>query len=239
MRRAGGSVDDSPDRFFLLRQSIVGICWLILLPFVYAVLHVQVVSRYLMLVVPAIGIFAFGFLFHALARTRYVRYSYGFVVVLTGVSLLQSQTAYHLVVKPGIEAFAQGMDATLVSIGGWLNKNSTSDEVVMAWDIGALGYYSERKICDAAGLVSPEMIQLTREGHAFDQVIHEKLYAPFCRPSYVVHRSEQPEELATDASLLPVLTRPFYRIGLLRTQLVYYTLYQVRDDSAEKPVKVQ
>ncbi len=230
VRTTEASGQDTQNRFFLFRQSIVGISWLIVLPSVYGILHIQVVSRYLMLVVPVIGMFAFSYLFQTLSRTKFQRYSYGLVVVLTGLSLLQSQTAYHMVVKPGVEAFAQGMESTLVSIGGWLKNNSDPGDVVMAWDIGAVGYYSERKICDAAGLVNPEMIQLTREGHSFDQIIRQQLYAPFCHPSYIVHRSEQPEELASNVMLFPVLTRPFYRIGLMKTQLVYYTLYKVRND---------
>lgn len=40
----------------------------------------------------------------------------------------------------------------------WLNKYTKEDDVVATHDVGAIGYYSGRKIVDVAGLVTPELI---------------------------------------------------------------------------------
>jgi len=45
-----------------------------------------------------------------------------------------------------------------VKTGRWLNAHTSPDAVVATHDIGAIAYYSERRVVDMVGLVSPEMI---------------------------------------------------------------------------------
>ncbi|MBK8550857.1 MAG: tetratricopeptide repeat protein [Ignavibacteria bacterium] len=45
-----------------------------------------------------------------------------------------------------------------VSAALWLKKNTTEKDVIATHDVGAIGYYSGRKIVDVAGLVTPELI---------------------------------------------------------------------------------
>jgi arabinofuranosyltransferase len=45
-----------------------------------------------------------------------------------------------------------------VAAGRWLKQNTLEDDVIATHDIGAIAYYSERKIIDMAGLVTPELI---------------------------------------------------------------------------------
>lgn len=40
----------------------------------------------------------------------------------------------------------------------WINENTNENDVIGTHDIGAIGFYSQRKIIDAAGLVTPELI---------------------------------------------------------------------------------
>ena len=40
----------------------------------------------------------------------------------------------------------------------WLNKYTKEDDIVATHDVGAIGYYSNRRIIDVAGLVTPELI---------------------------------------------------------------------------------
>lgn len=39
----------------------------------------------------------------------------------------------------------------------WLKENTEKSDIVAAHDIGAIGFYSDRKIVDVAGLISPEL----------------------------------------------------------------------------------
>ena len=223
---------DNEERFFLIRQSLVGILWIVSIPLLYCMLHVHVVSRYLLVITPLITVFGFTYLFRTLNKSRYSRFSYAGVVVFTGLLLIQSQTVYYRVVKPGINAFAEGMESTLIPIGDWLKKNSAPGDVAMAWDIGAVGYYSNRKICDAAGLVTPEMISLAH-ATTFHQIIEERLYKSYCDVRYIVHRSDQPVEFKDTPGVSPIFTRPFYRLGIMRMDTLYYTLYKVDNDTSK------
>lgn len=51
----------------------------------------------------------------------------------------------------------------LVEPANWLNKNTPPGSIIAAHDIGAIGYFSERKIIDLAGLINPEVIPFIRD----------------------------------------------------------------------------
>ena len=45
----------------------------------------------------------------------------------------------------------------------WVAENTEPDAIIAAHDIGALGYFGNRKLIDLAGLVSPEVIPFIRD----------------------------------------------------------------------------
>ncbi|HEX2914243.1 MAG TPA: hypothetical protein VH186_25820 [Chloroflexia bacterium] len=53
-----------------------------------------------------------------------------------------------------------------VRIGHWLAANTAPEAVVATHDIGAIGYFSQRKIVDTAGLVSPEFVKIVTDHQA-------------------------------------------------------------------------
>lgn len=50
------------------------------------------------------------------------------------------------------------IDERQVRAANWIRANTPSDAIVATHDIGAIGFYSGRRIVDMVGLVSPEMI---------------------------------------------------------------------------------
>ena len=46
-----------------------------------------------------------------------------------------------------------------VKAANWIKDNTKEDDVIATHDVGALGFYSNRKIVDVAGLVTPELIK--------------------------------------------------------------------------------
>jgi len=46
-----------------------------------------------------------------------------------------------------------------VKAANWIKDNTKEDDVIATHDVGAIGYYSNRKIVDVAGLVTPELIK--------------------------------------------------------------------------------
>ncbi|MGV8018322.1 MAG: hypothetical protein AB2L26_09125 [Ignavibacteria bacterium] len=40
----------------------------------------------------------------------------------------------------------------------WIKENTKPEDIIATHDVGAIGYYSDRKIVDVAGLITPELI---------------------------------------------------------------------------------
>ena len=77
----------------------------------------------------------------------------------------------------------QAEEAVRTRIGLWLRENTPEHARVALEPIGYVGYYSQRRILDEVGLVSPEMVPLNREGAGwFWEMLHR------FRPDYVVER---------------------------------------------------
>jgi hypothetical protein len=129
-------------------------------------------------------------------------------------------------VKPYMTQFANGVEECLTPIGLWLNDNAPKQAVVVTPDAGVIGYWSERKICDLAGLITPEMEHLRRRGLSYDEVMTKRLFLSICYPEYVVDRASTPERLA-DEQFVPVMTKRFGVLGLSTPETQFYTLYKV------------
>jgi hypothetical protein len=60
-----------------------------------------------------------------------------------------------------------------VQVGRWLAENTPPEAVVATHDIGAITYFSHRKLVDTAGLVNPEFIPIVRDQPAILQKLGE------------------------------------------------------------------
>jgi len=82
-----------------------------------------------------------------------------------------------------------------VATAKWLKNNTPENSVIATHDVGAIGYYSERKIVDVAGLINPEFIKKlnTKDFARFmtEQMVKEHVdYIAFLREWYrVVNQS--------------------------------------------------
>ncbi|HSS96612.1 MAG TPA: hypothetical protein VLK33_06275, partial [Terriglobales bacterium] len=66
----------------------------------------------------------------------------------------------------GANAYSNDLDfinTQMIATAKWVAENTSPDSLVAAHDIGALGYFSNRKIVDLAGLVSPQVIPFIRD----------------------------------------------------------------------------
>jgi arabinofuranosyltransferase len=227
-RRRAEEEEDAARSAYLLRQSVPGLLWIAGLLTLYVASGANVVSRYLLLATPFITIYAFLFLFEFLSISRWRSRAAIGVIVLTGLIMLQNQFFYHRYVLPGIESFEEGMESCLIPIGRWIKATTPPGSTVLTGDIGAIGYFSERRVCDAAGLVSPALLPLIHEGVQPYEIIKRKMYRGCCSPEYVIHRAESPEDLKSDSGLVPLLTKPFPNMSLTDARTIYYTVYRVR-----------
>lgn len=149
------------DKFIVYILWSVGLsaAFAIYLPFLYQN------GRYLMPVLPlviVIGIQGFvvslNFLSNkvSLFKNKKILYSSIAVIVLIfliqfGISTAEASKQYTLDCKY--------INDRQVSTAKWLKNNLPLNAVIATHDVGAIAFYSERRIVDMVGLISPEMIQ--------------------------------------------------------------------------------
>lgn len=88
----------------------------------------------------------------------------------------------------------------------WLKKNTNENDIIATHDVGAIGYYSDRKIIDVAGLVTPELISKINDVNYVDYMTkylkdNGVTYLAFLREWYRV--SNQTPVFTTGNSLPP------------------------------------
>lgn len=77
----------------------------------------------------------------------------------------------------GAEAYAKDVaviETEMVAASKWIRANTELDDLIAAHDIGALGYFAERRILDLAGLISPDVIPIIRDESALELLIDEQ-----------------------------------------------------------------
>jgi len=118
-------------------------------------------GRYVIPVIPVYVIFGLVGLFELVdlnAKIKSRRIASRAWAILTGSLII----AFWVV---GARAYAQDVaiiESEMVTTAKWISANTSASEIVAVHDIGAIGFYSERKILDLAGLVSPEVIPIIR-----------------------------------------------------------------------------
>jgi hypothetical protein len=196
--------------------------WVFLLPAIYLVRDVQVISRYLEVVLPPVVLLG-----------AFVMAGAGFERRLRPLALLQVAVALVLTItwiSPSTRAFSRTIDIALGDIAGWLAENSEEDELVAIYDIGLVGYRSNRPILDLGGLVAPGINDL-RDRVGDEDIVRQGLFLRFGNPRYLVHRDAEPRVLAgkslQDVRAVPILDRTVSNLGVSRADPVVYTLYRL------------
>jgi len=94
----------------------------------------------------------------------------------------------------GAQAYARDVriiETEMVAAARWLSIHVSSEAVIAAHDIGAIGYYTRRPLLDLAGLITPEIIPIIRDETALLDFI----------------QTRQADYLVTFPSWYPKLTR--------------------------------
>jgi uncharacterized membrane protein len=206
----------------------VAFLWILLLPFGYLVMNVQVVSRYLLLVSPLIVIYGLWGVQKVGERVGLSdRTALRSIVYLVIASIGINQYLYRSTVVPHMNAFVEGMNTSLKPIAYWLREHTPEQTTVLTPDVGLVGYISGRTMYDTAGLISPE-VKRAFAGVTYDEGMKERRYLRVVRPDYILDRGEQPARFAS-RMIQPVVSNLFPSLGITQTQPVYYTLYRIAE----------
>ncbi|MFO8057762.1 MAG: hypothetical protein R6V10_10730 [bacterium] len=98
---------------------------------------------------------------------------------------------------------ADNINSLHVRLGKWLHRSTDKEALVATQDIGAMGYYSERRILDLVGLVTPEVVPyVSGKGSTVER----------SRDLYRFLQKKKPDYLVIFPALYPGLTenRPVF-----------------------------
>jgi hypothetical protein len=196
--------------------------WLVLLPCIYLVKDVTLVSRYLEILLPVLLLLSC----QGLATMRWQSGARAVVLAELVLSLGMSM----LWIAPSVRAYSASAEITLGRIADWLRENTPRDDLVAIYDIGLVGYRSHRTILDLGGLVHPGINRL-RNRVDDELILREGLFLRFATPQWLVDRRETPRAL--DGGILgrfrlqAVLDGEVSNLGLMHPEPVYYTLYRL------------
>ncbi len=208
--------------------------WLLALPAFSVARGVPVVSRYVMLILPILAMLAWRaaeqwWVGEDPGRARR-RLGTWLAAALAAMILIQNLLVYRNVVLPQVRSFSPALTQSLVHWGRWFQENSHPDDVIATPDIGAIGYYSDRRVLDLAGLVTPEMIPILARMPQ-EEAVASFSFASFDRPAFLVDRAPVPHDLIRRsrfaACLTPLGTARVPNLGIARPEPAVYTFYRI------------
>jgi hypothetical protein len=127
------------------------ILWPAVLIAVYILTDADIISRYFMIIIPVFTLLAVKSI--ELLNKKFLSGA----AVLFVIILIISQVSFFKFVKPHTDNFSKGVEECLIPIGKWFNENTDSNTKILVNDVGAIGYYSNRYIIDAAALINSDL----------------------------------------------------------------------------------
>jgi hypothetical protein len=120
--------------------------------------------------------------------------------------------------------------ASLVALGIWARDRTPPGASFAIPDIGAFGYYSDRRVLDLYGLVTPEIAPVVvREG--YDAVVKRLLFERAGRPEYLIDRHPVRARLAESGDETNpfrfLFAREIPNLGITRARTYYYSVYAI------------
>ncbi|HWQ80867.1 MAG TPA: tetratricopeptide repeat protein [Ignavibacteria bacterium] len=118
-------------------------------------------GRYLMPAIPFIILASgLGFREMSIIAGKYFKsknLANGFMILVSAVIILYSFLNYNENKTTYAGQCAYIHDRQVVT-AMWIKENTKPEDIIATHDVGAIGYYSDRKIVDVAGLITPELI---------------------------------------------------------------------------------
>ncbi len=199
--------------------------WIGGLIILYTVTDADIISRYFLIITPFLIITGLKALENIEKRQ---------LQILTGVflvCLLYSQFVFYKFVKPSTDDFTKGVNECFIPLGKWLNENTLPDSRILVNDVGAIGYYSNRHIIDAAALVNRDM-ELNRQ--IMSTPVEDRMYPykllKFADADYVIERDISENNNLRQFELYNFdlkIMKKFPSLGIRDLSPRYYKLYRV------------
>lgn len=221
--------------------ALIALGWVAVLVGGYALKKVWIISRYLSPLLPVMLLTTLGLIAFLRQRlpdngARVFNVLLGGAVVLT---ICWNGFVTVAMVKPHADKFSAGVEECFIGTGQWISENTPEGSLIAAHDIGALGWESNRKIIDLAGLVSPEILELGRNV-GFEIMVASGAWLSATKPDYVYDRTVGPPRW--DGVTLHGVKFELIRqctvhgVGLRESEPMIYALYKLeREQVIDEP----
>ena len=209
------------------RKYMVLILWPAGLLLLYVITDADIISRYFMIIIPV-------FTLLAVKTIEQMKNRMAGGVVLYILILVISLFSFYRYVKPHTDNFSKGVEECLIPIGEWFDNNTPEDTRILVNDVGAIGYYSNRYVIDAAALINRDL-KLNREIMSTSLEERKNPYnlVKFVKADYVIERDSSGEgiELSIgDKKLEMVFYKVFPGLGISDESPKYYKVYKVMQE---------
>jgi len=126
--------------------------------------------------------------------------------------------------------FSAGLESSLVHWGKWFGTYARADARIATPDIGAIGYFSDRRVVDLAGLVTPEIVPLLAQEEQPTMIANLR-FASFTRPEFLVDRAPRAFDLLQRSpyagALIPIGQASVPNLGIARPDSAVYSIYRI------------
>ena len=208
---------------------MTALLWPLLLVLSFMAEGVQVVSRYLVPAVPAIGLLGLAALRLAARDWPAKRRARALAAALV-LFAAQNLFVTFAVSAPHARRHTQGLRDSLAALGLWARAKTPPGTLIAVPDIGAFGYYSDRPVLDLYGLVTPAMAGPAVHA-GYDAIVWNLLFEPVGRPPYLIDRDPREARLAPpDDPSTPyrfLFSRTIPDLGITRPIPYVYSVYSI------------
>jgi hypothetical protein len=220
-------------RAVVLRPGLrFALLWMLALPLAYVAFDIQILSRYLLLITPAVCVSGW-YALSALAARLGPRPAPAVLAAAALIAVAANAVFYARVVVPPSRAFSEDLQRNMRGLAVYLHDHSMPDVVVAAADIGYLAYYSERRVLDLGGLVEPATARL-REAHDYEEIVARGLYFDvpgYPRIDYLVDREHEADrfdgKVVNGHRFERVYSTVVRNLGIRKPGDYHYTLYRI------------
>ncbi len=88
------------------------------------------------------------------------------ITILTGMAIILCSLVFGITGAKTIISDIHTIDQLMVKPALWIKENTKQNALIAVHDIGAMGFFGERKIIDLAGLIQPDLIPIIRDEQA-------------------------------------------------------------------------
>lgn len=204
------------------------IIWPIVLIASYILTDADIISRYFMIIIPMLTLLAVKSI--ELLNKR----MYSGVIILFVIILIISQISFYKFVKPHTDDFTEGVEECLIPIGKWFYENTPPDTKILVNDVGAIGYYSNRYIIDAAALINSDLdVNKKIMSTPLEKRMNPNNLLEFVNADYVVERDtilENKSFIAGGKTLSLVYYNRFPGLGISDDKPKFYKVYKITEN---------